>query len=132
MKRTISLGAMSASMLIAACASTGEPPINQRNAAILEGLETTGETVGCLQVRSVDSIKPVTDGKFLLEVGSRYYLSKTNGRCTGASQTTSRLEYNLPTGQLCSGEIISVVDNQSGILRGNCALGQFEELRPKG
>lgn len=97
----------------------------------LDKFERTGETVNCVSTPSTD-ITPIDDKTFLVRTGaSAYYLNETRGVCRGASASFTRLELNLFGSNLCSGEIVKVVDNQTGMFRSTCTLGVFEKLKKK-
>ena len=98
----------------------------------LAAFERTGEKTSCLMLSQVDQIRPVTDELFLVRVGvGNWYLNEVSGSCNGASSGFTRLEYRTSGSSLCRLEIIHVVDNAGGFLRGSCSLGDFEKLRKK-
>jgi len=120
------------SILLAACATTATERVDDRVVQKLDGLEKTGETRSCLSPARIQSIDAATERKFLVETGvNDYWVVNTSGRCSGATRSQNRLQYTLPTGQLCKGEIIKIVDNQSGFQAGSCGWGKFERLQPK-
>jgi hypothetical protein len=97
----------------------------------LDKFERTGETVNCVSMPTSD-ITPVDDRTFLVRTGaSTFYVNETRGICRGASASFTRLELNLFGSSLCSGEIVKVVDNQTGMFRSTCTLGVFEKLKKK-
>ncbi len=131
MNRTF-LGFVGAAAALAGCATYDEPRVDERAQRILDGLERTGQVSGCIQVSRVEQIKPVTDSKFLVRTGvNQWYLSNMKGRCHGALRNQRRLEYNLSTPQLCSNQIVRVVDNLTGAVQGSCSFDRFERLEKK-
>lgn len=93
----------------------------------LDGFVETGETVGCVSMRST-GIDAIDENRLLFKVGSRYYLNETRGTCEKAESTFYRLEARLFGPRACKGDIFNVVDNQSGLFAGACSLGEFRAL----
>ncbi|MEM8770730.1 MAG: DUF6491 family protein [Pseudomonadota bacterium] len=121
-----------AATAIAACATERDSEVSEKAAAELAKYEATGETRACLQLRAIDSIKAIDDRHLLIEMRSGdLYLNKTNGRCTGATDIGTRLQYQTSLSQLCQNEIVRVVDNLTGIERGGCGLNEFEAVQEK-
>lgn len=124
-------GAAVAAMALAGCASTGSEPVDARNAETLAGLKKTGEKTECLMLTNLTSLQGVDERTLLARVGvSRYYVNKLNGRCTGITRSSNRIQYQTTTARLCRNEIITVIDNVNGFVSGSCSLGSFEELTP--
>jgi hypothetical protein len=99
---------------------------------ILSGYEPTGETVDCINVRQIISIKPISETAFLFKTGvNEYYLNETSGRCARATRMNTRVEYSMPETMLCRTQIIKIIDNGSGMFLGSCSLGSFEKLKKK-
>lgn len=97
----------------------------------MAGFERTGETRSCLSLSRISRIEPIDDNHFLVEMRNReVWLNTVRGRCVGASSQFNRLQYRMSGNQLCSGQIIEVVDNGTGMYSGGCGLGQFEQLTP--
>ncbi len=107
-------------------ASAGVP-----DSAALERFNETGDSVKCVNMRSVD-ITAVNDSTFLFKVGTNdYYVNRTRDACNGASSNFTRMEVRLFGTQLCNGETLNVVEQQSGIYRGSCSLGDFQKLQKR-
>lgn len=97
----------------------------------LSDFKRTGEYTNCLNLRSISQIKALDDKHFLVRVGvNKYYLNKPSSRCNGASRSFNHLQYKTSLSQLCSNEIIKVVDS-NGFISGSCGLRKFERLEPK-
>ena len=124
--------AVIASSTLASCATAPrEERVDASAMALLETLQPTGETETCISTTRISQIRPVTETKFLVEVGVRnYYLNETRGRCAGATRAFTYLQYATSLASLCRNEIITVVDN-SGVTTGACGLGSFQKLEPK-
>ncbi len=122
--------ALGATMLIAACTTTGSSyEMSDEVAAKLAGFDKTGEVRDCLPLRTIDQIRPLDERNFLVEVGvNDYYLAELSSSCSGADSSFNRLQYELTTSSLCRGEIIRVVDNSTGFTVGSCGMSDFQKL----
>ena len=115
--------------VLSACASSGVDTDEDKVAAALAGFEKTGETESCISLRRIDQIKPLDDRNFLVRVGRNdFYLNEVSGRCSNADGINTRLQYRTTLSQLCRNELISVVDNSTGMNIGSCGLGSFQKL----
>lgn len=126
----IVLGALIA---FAGCASgPREEEVNKSAAKTLAKYERTGEKTTCLSITQISQIRPVTESTFLVKVrAGDYYVNDISGRCNGATRRATRIEYTTSLNQLCSNEIIRIVDNTTGFQVGGCGLGSFEKLKEK-
>ena len=122
------LGLFGAALLAASPALAGDPAADEPDA--LAGFEETGETVTCISMRAT-SIDPIDENRLLFKVGSRYYLNETSGSCERAERAFNRIEVTLFGSRACRGEILRIVDNNSGMFEGACSLGDFRGLRKK-
>lgn len=106
--------------------------ISSATSEILSRFEPSGETVDCIIVRRIASIRPVSETTLLVKTGvNEYYVNETSGRCARATGMNTRIEYSMPQTTLCRLQIINIVDNTSGMLLGTCSLGSFEKLKEK-
>ena len=105
--------------------------VSSKGSELLAKYQPTGDTVSCLLLRQIDSMKFVEDSLILIETnGGKYYLNQTSNDCNGA-RGNRRIEYITTGSALCRNEIIRVVDNGSGTFMGSCSLGAFERLEEK-
>ena len=111
-------------------AASGAAVAGSPNAAALDNFDRTGETVSCVPVRSAD-ITPVDENTVLVNTGSAYYVNTLRGRCSRIDDNFTRIELKLFSNQICSGEIIKVVHQQSGAFLSACSFGDFEKLVKK-
>ena len=75
------------------------------------------------------SITAVDQTRLLFKVGSgAYYLNEVRGQCKDVDSSFTRMEIRLFGSQICSSEIIDIVDQQTGLFHGACSLGEFEKL----
>lgn len=125
--------ALVASVAAMGCASAfAMASKTDRLAETLSKYERTGEYESCLSLRSIRSMTALDDKHFLVRVGAgKYYLNETR-RCGGASRAGNRIQYTIRgVSQLCKNEIITIVDNSSGMTVGSCGLNAFERLEEK-
>lgn len=125
---TVKLGVFGAALLLAGSALASNPAAEEADA--LDGFVETGETANCVSMRSA-SIDPIDENRLLFKVGTRYYLNETSGSCERASSSFNRIEVTLFGPRACRGEILRVVDNNSGMFEGSCSLGEFRGLKKK-
>ena len=120
-------------LFVTGCAAnTGYAGPSDKVAAMLAKYDRTGETTACLNVRSIDSIKALDARHFLVRAGlNSYYLNEPSAGCNSAARSNHRIQYTLGNAQLCRNQIITIVDNTSGITSGSCGLGPFEKLEEK-
>lgn len=121
--------AVLATGLASVASGVSAAPLSEEAAEQLAEFSRTGEFERCLNIRRISSITALDDFHFLVRVGAgNYYLNALDHRCSGASRLGNRLQYNVNGGQLCRLQIITVVDNLSGIPGGACGLSDFERL----
>jgi len=124
-------GAGLAALTLQACApgETMEPDMSAAAAERLAGYEVTGETQSCLSVRRVDDIDPLDERHWLVEmVNGDMYLNVVGRGCNGADTSFTYLQYELPSGRLCRGDIVRVIDSGSDMQRGACSMGDYQRL----
>lgn len=124
-----------AALTLQACApgEPMEPEMSMAAAERLASYDLTGETTTCLSARRIDEITPLDERHFLVEmVNGEMYLNVVSRGCFGADGNFTYLQYEIPTGQLCRGEIVRVIDNGSNTTRGSCGLGEYQLLTPRG
>jgi hypothetical protein len=126
-------GAGLAALTLQACApgEMMEPDMSAEAAQTLAAYALTGETQSCLSTIRIDEIKPLDERHWLVEtVNGDMYLNRVSRGCSGADRSFTYLQYEIPTGRLCRGEIIRVIDNGSNMVQGSCGLGEYERLSP--
>lgn len=121
-----------AAALAASCATgAAVERVNKSAAETLAKYEPTGEKERCVSASRIDQMTAVDEKTLLFRLGvNDYYVNKVNGRCNGATFSSNRFQYKITGSQLCSIDIIDVVDT-SGFTTGTCSLGEFEELALK-
>ncbi len=129
----IGFSLIAAGMLMAGCATgAGYAGPSEKVSTALANYERTGEMTTCLNIGRIDSIKALDERHFLVRTGvNSYYLNEPSAGCNGAGRSNQRIQYVLGNSQLCRNQIVTVVDNTSGIISGSCGLGSFERLEQK-
>lgn len=100
-----------------------------------------GSTVDCIPVRNIDHTEVIDNRSILFHMRGRHvFLNDLERDCPGLGRE-KRFMYEVRTGQLCSTDTISVLENWGvGLARGfTCPLGPFykvsedqvEDLRAK-
>lgn len=119
-------------ILVCGCVALNSAAVAERgDKTALDRFERTGETVNCVSMRST-SITAVDETRLLFKVGAgTYYLNEVRGQCKDVDSSFTRLEIRMFGSQICSSEIIDIVDQQTGLFHGACSLGEFEKLAPK-
>lgn len=122
-----------ASMALAGCAygdaDTTPAPIRDKEAKILEKElkgKVAGEPRNCIyNSRNVNAIRISDDTLLYRESGRTVYMNKLRSSCPGLTRGDDIMVVETYSGQLCSGDIIRLVDRTSGIQGPVCSLGEF-------
>ena len=128
--------ALTASIALAGCAygdaDTAPAPIRDKEAKILakelKG-KVAGEPRNCINSRGVDAIRISDDTLLYRESGRLVYQNKLRGPCPGLTRGDDIMVTESFSGQLCSGDLIRLVDRTSGIQGPVCGLGEFVPYR---
>ena len=119
--------------LLAGCATAGPTErVDERVTARLAAFEPTGDVRRCIPLRQIRSMDAADERTLLIELGvGDFYVSRTRSRCSGVTQSFNRIQYTTSQSQICTGDIVRIVDNSTGFGVGNCSFGEFESLRRK-
>jgi hypothetical protein len=137
MARTGLIFAVVSSIALAGCAygdaDTAPAPIRDKEAKILakelKG-KVAGEPRNCISnTRNVDAIRISDDTLLYRESGRVVYVNKLRGSCPGLTRGDDIMVVETYSGQLCSGDLIRLVDRTSGIPGPVCSLGEFTPYR---
>jgi hypothetical protein len=131
----LTASALSATVVLGACASAdAESRASAQSAeadAILAEYQATGESRTCVPVRSIDQITPLDDSRWLVTLrNGETYLNEVSRGCSQAASDFTYLQYSVPTGSLCSNEIVRVIDRGTDTSLGACGLNEFQRLEP--
>lgn len=118
--------------LAAACAPVEPAELSARAqsdlTAALQGL-TPAEPVTCVSQRDLRNSRSFGQGVILFEGrGNMVYLNRPAGGCPALGRDRTMVT-STPSGLLCRGEIVSVVDVASNTQFGACSLGDFQAYR---
>lgn len=133
---TVLLG-LTAPVALSACAAgqssvEAEPP-NSRQLAALEralGDKVPSEPVSCIgNVRRNSAIR-ISDTVLLYRVsGGLVYKNDLRGSCPGLARYTYDISRPGAGRGPCSGDIIRLIDRDSGTVAATCSLGEFTPYR---
>ena len=131
--RMILLAAAATSL--AGCQTTDSPP-EQRSAQaqatydrILTG-KTAGRPARCLPLMRSNDMVVIDDDTILYRDGRTTYVNQPLGSCNRLGRGSYALVTRLTGSQLCRGDIATVVDVNTGVTVGSCALGDFVPNKP--
>lgn len=123
--------AAAAGLLVAGAALAAPNSPAERLAKALEG-RTAGAPVNCIMLRNIQSSQIIDDTAILYRVGRTLYVNKPT---SGANflDSTDIMVTDTRTPQLCSVDIVRLVDQGSRMMGGTVGLGQFVPYdKPKG
>jgi hypothetical protein len=117
-------------LALAGCA-TGDikpQPLSPKEQAdltkVLDG-KIAGKPVNCVSSINGRNLRAIGDSTLVYQVNRNVvYKNELLGRCTGLSWGDT-LVLNVRNSQYCRGDIARVVNLQSGMMSGSCALGDF-------
>jgi hypothetical protein len=91
---------------------------------VLEG-KVAGQPVSCVSSINGRNLRAIGDSTLVYQVRKDLvYKNELLGRCNGLSWGDTMV-LNVRNSQYCRGDIARVVNLQSGMLSGSCALGDF-------
>jgi hypothetical protein len=100
----------------------------RRMAQLLDG-KVPGPPQGCIQNYEADRMSTIGDDIILFRTSSSLvYRNDIPGGCP-MSGSSRRLQRRTIGGNLCRGEPMQVIDNQTGAFFGTCILGDFVPYR---
>ena len=96
---------------------------------VLDG-KVAGKPVSCVSSINGRNMRAISDTTLVYQVSrTLVYKNELLGRCSGLSWGDT-LVLNLQGSQYCRGDMARVVNLQSGMLSGSCALGDFVPYTP--
>lgn len=88
--------------------------------------KTAGSPQSCLPTYRRDNMITVDDRTILFRDGAnRVYRNDPPGGCPGLDRPGISMVTRTPTGQLCRGDIVQLVDLTTGFSSGSCSFGDF-------
>lgn len=96
--------------------------------AVLAG-KVPGEKISCISATNQSNLRPVSNTILVNPVNRKLaYRNDVIGRCSGLTSGGSMV-IEMRGSQYCRGDRVNVVDFQSGMWWGACALGDFVPYR---
>jgi hypothetical protein len=115
-----------------ACTTSAPVELSQSQQALLDEAlagRTAGPPVACVNQRLLRGNRTFGEGVILFEAaGGILYVNRPAGGCPGL-QFGRTLVMRSTIGQMCRGDIASVLDPVSGTEFGGCGLGDFVPYR---
>ena len=112
-------------------AALAAPPLLARDkdpeaelAKMLAG-RTPDKPTDCIPLYRTMSSTTIDRTALVYEQGRTLYVNRFEGQCTLLDWTHIPVT-KTPTGQLCRGDIVRMVDRTSGFMTGSCAFGPFQ------
>lgn len=122
-------------LLAASCSpvETAPVPLTEKQSIVLakelDG-KIAGEPLRCITDFNSTNLIRVSDDMLLYRVSSRLvYQNKLRGTCSGLSRDTDIIVTEQFGSQKCKGDLIRLVDRNSGMQGGFCSLGDFVPYR---
>jgi len=128
--RSMLIPALSAVVIVAACATTASQPTRsaQAEAELAKALagRVAGTPVRCISTYRANDMQIIDDWTILFKEGRTTYVQTPRGGCWGISGHHNILVSKpMPSTQLCSGDIQQLLDPVSRIHAGSCVFGDF-------
>jgi len=96
---------------------------------VLDG-KVAGKPISCVSSVNGRNLRAIGDSTLVYQIRKDLvYKNELSGRCNGLSWGDT-LILNVRNSQYCRGDIARVVNLQSGMLSGSCALGDFVPYTP--
>lgn len=95
----------------------------------LNALVPVGKPVSCVNVTQIRETRALSDSALLfIANGKTLYLSRLDPPCSRLmSENRFSFQSSLPS--YCSGQIINVFDDSTGVTLGSCALGPLQPVK---
>lgn len=97
-----------------------------------EALQAAPKSVSCINLRDIESSDVKDDTTIIFKMrGRKYYKNELSSRCNGLGFAKA-FSMNTHSSQLCSIDIIRVLNTYGGDLQNGigCGLGKFVEYTP--
>lgn len=96
----------------------------------LKKYQATGKVKHCISLNRIDRTKVLDDKTILFKMrGRKHFVNRMKHSCPSLKRE-ERFMYKTSIGQLCSIDIITVLDS-FGRAWASCGLGDFEEIEKK-
>ena len=129
----IAAAAMAAGSCTAQNVAATPAPISAKNAKLVDKLlkdKVAGKAVTCISSFRSPSTVPISDDALLYRAGrGLVYRNQLRGLCPGLADGDDILVIRTFAASHCRGDLIQLVDRDSGILGPTCVLGDFVPYR---
>jgi hypothetical protein len=121
-------------LLAAGCAnsttdSAGDRPRNERDAQRLAAAQPSGAPINCVNRNRIRTTHVLSDSVIDFELTDGSVLRNTLPQSCSGLGFNEAFSYSTSLSQLCSLEIITVIEQTGGPRRGaSCGLGQFQPV----
>jgi hypothetical protein len=115
-------------LALAAAPSTAQPTDGPTtNPALAKALagRTAGKPISCVHLRDVQSTRIIDGTAIIYELGRKNWLVNMPAGGCSSLRSDRVLVTSTPTGDLCRGDIVRVIDTPGPIEFGSCGLGAF-------
>ncbi|WP_176597061.1 MULTISPECIES: hypothetical protein [Sphingobium] len=129
-------GLVLAPLLLAGCSGSYEPPkLTEKQTGELERAlagKVPGEKTSCVNRVSQANLTAISNSVLLYRVSGRLvYRNDLIGSCSGLSRGDTLIIKTWGS-QYCRGDMATSADLTTGMVTGNCALGDFTPYRSPG
>ena len=120
------LALVTATALLAGCAPMNRD--SESRAAAIAAAQPVGDPVSCVSTPAIADTRVLDDQtiEFRMRNGD-IYLNRLPSRCSGLGFNEG-FSYRTSISQLCSVDLIHVLDRGSGIAGPTCGLGHFQKI----
>lgn len=119
----LALPAFAGVLVLAACAPAERPANYVDDKA--PAAKVVGEAVSCIPITQIKTSRVRSDNTIDFEMsGGRVYRNTLPYKCSGLGFEEA-FSYKTSISQLCSTDVINVLDKSGGNMRGSCGLGEF-------
>lgn len=125
-----------APLLLAGCSGSYEPPrLTEKQTSELERAlagKVAGEKTSCVSRSSQSNLTAISSSVLLYRVSGRLiYRNDLIGSCSGLSRGDTLIIRTWGS-QYCRGDMLTSANLMTGMVTGNCALGDFTPYREPG
>jgi len=123
MRKSVSL--LTLALLVAAAPAAAAPRLSPeaKLAQALEG-RVAGEAVHCISLHRSQSSEVIKNSAILYRSGGTVYVNRPRAGAESLNNWDALLTRNIGS-QLCSGDVVEMIDTTTGHMRGLVFLGEF-------
>lgn len=120
-------------LVLAGCATSKDVrEIPTRVSEMFSNYHLTGDSLSCVETRSLRSFKVIDEDLILAEVaGGKMLINQPTRPCVGAEGPSRYIEFSSRSGRLCRGDVIRIADKSLSSVLWSCSIGDFQVLEEK-